>query len=169
MRVLALLIFEGVIFLTDFLCVHFIDIQAKNLFKNYQTKTKVFDQVIGDYLYEYSPKYFDIDSIALYLDIDEEDFSLMKAQHIIAEMTGFRKWTDLLNASEVEQELAKLLFDNQDKISAEDWDMYILGAERNSYTTFDPDTRLEIFKQVFANAKGHVSTFPDYRINKGKG
>ncbi len=144
----------------------FFKLQAKNLFKDYQTKAKVFDQVIGDYLYEYSPKYFDIDSIVLDFDIDEEDFSLMKAQHIIAKMIGFRKWTDLLSASEVEQELAKLLFDNQDKISAEDWEMYILGTESDNNTTFDSDTRLEIFKQVFANVEGHVSTFPDYRIDK---
>ncbi|MBO9199423.1 MULTISPECIES: hypothetical protein [Niastella] len=144
----------------------FFKLQAKNLFRDYQSKTKVFDQVIGDFLYEYSPKYFNIASIVLYFDIDEEDFSLMKAQHIIAKIIGFRKWTDLLNASEVEQELAKLLFDNQDKISAEDWEMYILGAERDNNTTFDPDTRLEIFKQVFANVEGHVSTFPDYRLHK---
>lgn len=90
----------------------------------------------------------------------------MLTQHIIAKIIGFRKWTDLLNASEVDQELAKLLFDNQDKISAEDWEMYILGAERDNNTTFDPDTRLEIFKQVFANVEGHVSTFPDYRLHK---
>lgn len=143
----------------------FFKLQAKNLFRDYQTKTKVFDQAIGDYLYEYSPKYFDIDSILLYYDFDEEDFSLMKAQHIIAKMIGFRKWTDLLNASKEEQELAKLLFDNQDKVSAEDWEMYILGTERDNNITFDPDTRLEIFKQVFINVEGHVSTFPDYRLH----
>lgn len=99
----------------------FFKLQAKNLFRDYQTKEKVFDQVIGDYLYEYRPKYFDIDSLVLDFDIDEEGFSLMKAQHIIAQLIGFRKWTDLLSASEVGQELAKLLFDNQDKVSAEDW------------------------------------------------
>lgn len=143
----------------------FFKLQAKNLFRDYQSKAKVFDQVIGDYLYEYSPKYFDIDSLVLDFDIDEEGFSLMKAQHIIAQLIGFRKWTDLLNASEVEQELAKLLFDNQDKISAEDWEMYIQDAERSNYTTFDPETRLDIFKQVFANVEGHVSTFPDYRLH----
>src|SRR5687768_11068750 len=144
----------------------FFKLQAKNLFRDYQTKTKVFDQEIGDYLYEYSPKYFDIDSILLYFDIDEENFSLMKAQHIIAQIIGFRKWTDMLNASEVEQELAKLLFDNQDKISAEDWEMYIWGAESDNNTTFDPDTRLDIFQQVFLNVEGHESTFPDYRLHK---
>ena len=144
----------------------FFKLQAKNLYRDYQTKKRVFDQEINDYLYEYSPKYFDIDGILLDFDIDDEDFSLMKAQHIIAQLIGFRKWTDLLRASEEEQELAKLLFDNQDKISAEDWEMCILGTERDNSTTFDPDTRLEIFKQVFANVEGHVSTFPDYRLHR---
>lgn len=145
--------------------IDFFKLQAKNLFKDYQTRTKVFDQAIGDYLYEYSPKYFDIDSLILDYDIDEENFSLMTAQHYIAKLVGFRKWTALLKASDAEQELAKLLFDNQDKISAEDWEMYIHGTEHDNNITFDPDTRLEIFKQVFVNVDGHISTFPDYRLH----
>jgi len=144
----------------------FFKLQAKNLFRDYQTKKKVFDQEIGGYFYEYIPKYFDIVSILSYFDIDEDDFSLMKAQHFIEQLVGFRKWTDLLNASKEEQELGKLLFDNQDKVSAEDWEMYILGTERDNNTTIDPDFRLQIFKEVFVNVDGHVSTFPDYRLRE---
>ena len=107
-----------------------------------------------------------MDSIVLDFDIDEDDFSLMKAQHIIAQMTGFRKWRDMSKASEPELELAKLLFDNQHKISAEDWEMYLKGAEDDNSTTFDPDLRVEIFKQRFVNQEGHESSFPDYRLNK---
>ena len=146
--------------------IEFFKLQAKNLFRDYQTKKQSFDQVIGDYLYEYDPKYFDMDSIVLDFDIDEDDFSLMKAQHIIAQMTGFRKWRDMSKASEPELELAKLLFDNQHKISAEDWEMYLKGAEDDNSTTFDPDLRVEIFKQLFVNQEGHESSFPDYRLNK---
>jgi hypothetical protein len=142
--------------------IEFFKLQAKNLFKDYQTKKKSPESAIGDY--EYDPKYFDIHSIILYFDIVEDDFSLMKAQHIIAMIIGFRKWTDMLKASESELELAKLLFDNQHKISAEDWEMYIHGTERDNNITFDPDSRLEIFKQVFENVEGHESTFPDYRL-----
>ena len=83
-------------------------------------RNPVFDKLINDYLYEYSPKYFDVDRIILEHDLDEENFTLMKAQHVIAYMAGFRKWADLLKASKTEQELAKLLFDNQDKIHIED-------------------------------------------------
>lgn len=127
--------------------IEFFKLQAKNLFKDFQTKKKSPDAAIGDY--EYDPKYFDIEGIILYFDIDEEDFSLMKAQHLIANMVGFSKWAELVNASEPELELAKLLFDNQDRVSLDDWKMYIIGAERDNNTTFDPETRLEIFKLVF--------------------
>jgi hypothetical protein len=143
--------------------IEFFKLQAKNLFKDYQTKKQSSEATIGDY--EYYPKYFDIHSIILYFDIDEDDFSLMKAQHIIAQIAGFRKWTDMLKASQPELELAKLVFDNQDKVSAEDWEMYIHGTERDENVIFDPDTRLEIFKTVFENVEGHVSTFPDYRLH----
>jgi hypothetical protein len=50
-----------------------------------------------------------LDQIVLDFDIDVEDFGLTKAQHTIAQMIGFRKWTDMLKASEPELELAKLL------------------------------------------------------------
>ena len=56
----------------------FFKLQAKNLFKDYQTKKKSSEAAIGDY--QYDPKYFDIEEIILYFDIDEVDFSLMKAQ-----------------------------------------------------------------------------------------
>lgn len=142
--------------------IEFFKLQAKNLFKDYQTKKKSRDAAIGNY--EYDPMYFDIEGIILHFDIDEEDFSLMKAQHIIAQIVGFRKWTDMLKADKSALELAKLLFDNQHKISAEDWEMYIWGAERDNNTTYDSDFRLEIFKQVFLNVEGHESTFPDFRL-----
>jgi hypothetical protein len=127
--------------------LEFFKLQAKNLFRDYQTKKKSSEAAIGDY--EYDPKYFDIEGIILYFDIDEENFTLMKAQHIVANIVGFEKWTDMLKADESELELAKLLFDNQDTVSLDDWKMYIIGTERDNNTTFDPDTRLEIFKLVF--------------------
>jgi len=103
-----------------------------------------------------------VNQIVVDFDIDEEDrFSLMNAQHIIARMVGFYKWTDLIKASETELELAKLLFDNQDKINLEEWKMYIADAERHNKTTFDSDQRLTIFKHNFLNR----SMFPDYRLN----
>ena len=140
--------------------------QAKNLFKDYQTKTPYIDDVDGNSYYKYDPKYFDVDSIFLDFDCDEDNFSLMKAQHIIACMIGFYKWADLLKASGAELELAKLLFDNQDKIHIEDWEMYIAGAERDNKTTFDSESRLEIFKNVFLNGDTFENPFSDYHLKK---
>lgn len=89
--------------------------QAKNLFKDFKTKTSYIDNVDSNSYYKYAPKYFDIDSILSEYRYDEDDFSLMKAQHIIARMVGFDNWAALLKASQAELELAKLLFDNRDK------------------------------------------------------
>lgn len=131
--------------------IEYFKFQAKNLLKDFKTKTPQFDEAISNYFNEYQPQYFDIDEIILSYDIDEDNFSLMKAQHIIALMAGFNKWSDLLQASEIELELAKLLIDNHDKIHVEDWEMYIAGVERDNNGTFDPQSRLEIFKQAFLN------------------
>lgn len=58
--------------------------QAKNLFKDGKTRTTYTD-VDGSMCYQYNGKHFE--------DIyDENDFTLMKAQYIIACMAGFLKW-----------------------------------------------------------------------------
>lgn len=144
--------------------ITFFKLQAKNLFKDFKTKSPVFDEVINDYLYEYTPQYFDIDRIILEYDVNEDKFTLMKAQHIISNMAGFSKWADLLNCSPSELELAKLLFDNQHKIHIEEWFMYVDRTELENSTTFDAESRLEIFKEVFVNVDGHYNSFGDYRL-----
>lgn len=145
--------------------IEYFKLQAKNLFKDYKTKTPFFDGVIGDYLYQYNPKFFDMDALVCDFDIDEENFTLMNAQHVIAYLAGFRKWTDLVKASDTQLELAKLLFDNQHKISIDDWEMYMADVIELNQESFDSDFWLEVFKEVFVNEEGHVNTFPDYRLN----
>lgn len=44
--------------------------------------------------------------------------------------------------------------------------MYIAGVERDKKITFDPESRLEIFKNVFLNVEEHSSLFLGYRLNK---
>ncbi|KSV74827.1 hypothetical protein N183_23450 [Sinorhizobium sp. Sb3] len=149
--------------------IEYLKLQAKNLFRDFKTKTPVFDKILGDYLYEYNPKFFDIDRIVVDYDLDEDDFSLMNAQHVIAHMVGFRKWTDLVKASEAELELAKLLFDNQHKIYIDDWQSYIAEAEDMNGISFDPEARLAIFKEVFVDVDGHDSPFGDFRLNTKTG
>lgn len=105
--------------------------QAKNLHKDYKAKESY------------------IDDLLLYYRFDKDDFCLMKAQHIVALMGGFSKWADLSKASEIELELAKLLFDNQDKIPVEHWKKYISAIERDNGMILDAETRLEIFKHDY--------------------
>lgn len=42
-------------------------------------------------------------------DKDEQDIKLARVQHLIAKMVGFKKWDDLIRASETELQLAELL------------------------------------------------------------
>lgn len=116
----------------------------------------------------YAPKFFDVDALTLDYDIDEENFTLMNAQHYIAQLAGFRKWTDMLKASPSALELSKLLFDNMHKISVMEWDIYISGEERDKGFRFDDDFKLDIFKAVFAEVDGHQSDGIDYRLGREK-
>lgn len=149
--------------------IDYFKLQAKNLFRDYQTRFPVYDSVIDDYLNDYKPKYFDIGWIVLDFDIDvEEKFTLMNAQHIIANLVGFNKWTELLKASEDALELSKLLFDNMHKICIEEWQDYIAHAEHENQINFDDGWKLEIFKTVFAEVDGHQSFRMNYRLPKNE-
>lgn len=149
--------------------IDYFKLQAKNLFKDYKTQTSPSAGVEAEQFYEYSPTYFDIDGIVAAFDLDEDHFSLMNAQHIIAQLAGFYKWTDMIKASDVELELGKLLFDNQHKISTEGWEDYMKGVEWDHKKSYSSEERLEIFRLVFANDEGHQSFVQDFRLNPKKG
>ncbi|MFB6414384.1 hypothetical protein [Bradyrhizobium tunisiense] len=142
----------------------FFKLQAKNLLRDYKTRTPTIDVVDGRSYYAYDAEYFDIDAIFMDFGWDEDDFSLMKAQHTVAVLAGFRKWTELARASVVELELAKLLFDHQDKMNAEEWAIYIAQSEDDNRTTFGAEDRLEIYKQVVLRDGGPRSETLDYRL-----
>lgn len=145
--------------------IEFFKLQAKNLFKDFKTQTTQFDTESGNDFYEYSPKYFDILGLILVgHDIDENNFTLMNAQHLVAQLVGFTKWTEMVKATDAEIQLAKLLFDNMHKISAEEWAWYVRGVEEDNNIVLDPEDKLGIFVQVFANVEGHQSDFTDYRL-----
>ena len=145
--------------------IEYFKLQAKNLFRDYKTKIPYFDKATGYTFYKYSPKYFDIDEIFLSFDWDEEYFTLMNAQHLIANIVGFNKWSDLLKATPTQLKLAKLLFDNQDKIYLEEWKMYVAQIENDNNIILSDEDKLEIFKKVFVEEAGHQSPFPDFRLN----
>jgi hypothetical protein len=146
--------------------IEYFKLQAKNLHKDFKTQKPYFDSSLGDNLFEYSPKFFDVDALVTDFEIDENHFTLMNAQHIIVRLGGFEKWTVLLKANPEALELSKLLFDNMHKISIEEWDMYIIGEEDDKGFLFDDEFKLDIFKAVFADVDGHQSGGYDYRLVK---
>ncbi len=145
--------------------IEYFKLQAKNLFKDY--KTRFFNE--KEKIYDYHPKYFDINGIFNDFDIrdfkDDFKFSLMNAQHLIAKLAGFNKWNDLLNAKPAELELAHLIFDNTNKLSIEEWKDYILQTEKVNHKRFSSEEKLDIFSQVFLSQDKHRSDFLPYRLN----
>lgn len=128
--------------------IDYFKLQAKNLLKDFKTKIPVSDSEKTAFLYEYSPKYFDVEMVISDYNLDEENFSLMNAQHVIAKMANFDKWASLLKASPAELELAMLLFEHQNKIDLIGWKFYIADAQSMNETELDAEIQVEIFKQV---------------------
>lgn len=128
--------------------IDYFKLQAKNLHKDFKTKTPVLDKTATAFLYEYTPKYFDIEMVIADFDIDEENFSLMNAQHVIAKITNFDKWASLLKATPSELELAKLLYDYQNRIDLVGWQLYIADAQTMNEEELDAEIQVDIFKQM---------------------
>jgi hypothetical protein len=144
--------------------IEYFKLQAKNLHKDFKTQTSYFDSKLGRNLYEYEPKYFKIDNLVFDFEINQNQFKLMNAQHIIAKLSGFNKWTDMSNVSSSRLELSKLLYDNMDRVSVRDWERYISGVEAENKLTLDDEFKLQIFKEVFL--EGEQDTFyDDYRLS----
>lgn len=127
-------------------------LQAKNLMRDFRTQT-----LDEDGLTRYSPKFFnDIDDILLSYNVDEENFTLMEAQHLIANLAGFDKWAELLRASDDALELGKLLLDKRGECLlasftsslVDDWKMYLHDSGLENLSDKD---KLVIFKAVFLN------------------
>ena len=96
----------------------------------------------------------DIDDILLSYDVDEEDFKLMNAQHLIANLAGFKCWNELLHASDDALELGKLLLDKRnDGLPAcmgdpleVSWEMYLWENKLQNLSDRD---KLAIFKGIY--------------------
>jgi len=128
--------------------IDYFKLQAKNLHRDFKTQAPLVDKTISGFQYEYSPKYFQIYDVISDFDIDEENFTLMNAQHIIANIAGFDKWATLIKVSPSELELAKLLFEHQDRIDLISWNFYIAEAQSMNEDELDAEAQVEIFKQV---------------------
>ena len=82
-------------------------------------------------------------------NLDEEKLTLMKAQHAIAQMAGFEKWTVLIKTSETDLKIAKILYENQHKVDSLMWLFYLTEVEEMNQTIFDSETKLAICEDAF--------------------
>ena len=114
--------------------------EAKKFYKDFQTQyTKE-----NDYIYSYKPKFWpDIDDIIVSFDIDEDDFSLMKAQHIVAYLAGFENWNKLIHANNYRLEIGYYLVEHRDNNALDTWQWYEPQLDE-----IDDFGKLDIFKQV---------------------
>lgn len=123
--------------------------QAKLLFKDWQTQIKKVEDD-GFVNFEYHPKFYDVADLFFYYefsDEDEQDIKLARAQHLIAQMVGFKKWNDLIAASEKELELAKILLKRFKNSSAiQDWEETLVYSGVAEYGI---DAVLEYAKQYY--------------------
>lgn len=128
--------------------IDYFKLQAKNLHKDFKTKTPVLEKTATAFLFEYTSRHFDVEMIISDFSIDEENFSLMNAQHVIAKIANFDKWASLLKASSAELELAQLLYDHQNKIDLIGWQFYIADAQSMNEDELDAEIQVGIFKQM---------------------
>lgn len=140
--------------------IEFFKQQSKNFMKDY--KTRAFNEDEG--FYEYRPHYFqDIDELLYNFGfMDDEPFTLMNAQHIIARLSGFYKWNELIQASDAALEIGKLLLTNREvyqqkqgiftnmveSLIVADWKEY----ESQYLQGFEDEAKLEVFKRVVLGA-----------------
>ena len=129
--------------------IDFFKLQSKNLHRDFKRRKLVFNNEFGELSYEYEPKHFDIELVIYDFNLDEENFTLMNAQHVIAKIAGFEKWTALIKASEPDLKIAKLLYENQHKVDELMWLFYLAEVEEMNQTKFDPETKLAICEDAF--------------------
>ncbi|WP_411030746.1 hypothetical protein [Spongiimicrobium sp. 3-5] len=146
--------------------IDFFKLQSKNLHRDFKTRKLIINNEFGELSYEYEPKHFDIELVIYDYNLDEENLTLMKAQHAIAQMAGFRKWTDLIKASETDLKIVKILYENQDIIDLRMWIDYIADEEKMDQTRFDSETKLAICEQVFEMGVFGDVLFDCYLLDK---
>ena len=141
--------------------VEFFKLQSKNFYKD--VKTIYLDKEYG---YDFKPKYFEDIYNILYdwefypsqIGDGTIKFSLMKAQHVIAQIVGCRNWSDLINSSKEKLELKRSLLEHIDKMFyngswEEPFIQSWLDYERLYLKGFDDFTKLQIYKYTFLKNK----------------
>ena len=129
--------------------IEFFKKQARNLLKDWQTQTKIIDND-GFISYHYDWKFYDVGDLFFYYefdDKDEQDIKLARAQHLIAKMVGFKKWNDLIHASETKLELSELLlrrFKNSQDVQEWEETVAFTGIEQHG-----PEAVLDYARQYY--------------------
>lgn len=110
--------------------------QAKNFLKDWRTQTKTVESD-GFISYQYDWKFYDVGDLFFYYefdDADEQEITLARAQHLIAKMAGFKKWNDLIHATETEQTLAELLLRRfRNASDVQDWEEVLAFSDVAQY------------------------------------
>ena len=145
--------------------IEYLKLQAKNLHKDFKTQTSSFDPTLRRNLYEYDPRFFKIDLLLDDFNINEENFKLGNAQHVIAKLCGLDKWTDLSKASPAKIELSILLYTNMDRFEVRDWEEYVSRIETENKVKLDDEFRLQIFTEVFIEGEQDIY-YDGYRLSK---
>lgn len=86
--------------------INFFKQESKNLLKDWKTQS-ITIRDDGTISYHYKNKFYNVDEFFTALNWNDKDRSeiiLVRAQHLIAKITGFRRWNDLIHASESELE-----------------------------------------------------------------
>jgi hypothetical protein len=145
--------------------IEYLKLQAKNLHKDFKTQNSSFDPKLRRNVYEYDPRFFKIDLLVDDFNINEENFKLGNAQHVIAKLCGLEKWTDLSKASPAKIELSILLYTNMDRVEVRDWDEYVSRIETENKVRLDDEFKLKIFTEVFLEGEQDIY-YDDYRLSK---
>ena len=66
---------------------------------------------------------------AIYERENDDEFTLMKAQHTVAQLAGFKKWNDMLTASQAELDKGKQLIEKA--FSSKDKESLLLNCRTN--------------------------------------
>lgn len=125
--------------------------QAKYLVKDWETRKENpgTDEDWDGEPYVYDGVYFEMYNMVHYYEIGD-DFCLQKAQHIIAQMAGYKKWDDLQNADEDELSLARIRFLHQDPSTANGWERY---CKTIKWDLIPVEARFPIIKSRMYNCK----------------
>lgn len=123
--------------------------QAKKLYSDYKTQHTSENYEDGSPLYSYDPKYFDIDEIIYDFNNGyegEDKFTLMKLQHIIAQMAGYKSWGELIKLPTDKLSIAKITL--EEVLNDYRWEELPTPEEYFLQKEADLEANKEIYEEV---------------------